>query len=340
MLPPGEDPLRRRRRDQARRQHDQRLQARITICGAEGGSAFLPDEAEHNPPRSSIPFQNRRCAERPTWAISVSQLLEELKLPHLPTYVFKAAPHLIRAPAAAPASGQAELPKGRVYVPQARLHEGLWGLDGQARHLRVLCALAILLCPALKTQIFENSTFGVYVELAPYVRELVGAHLSRTFKAVLELLNRYSWRHALDIYLAPRVTELMNMIRNWVVVPYFQPFAEDGASRRSRSGSSRSSSPTPFTSASTIRTMCLLYFILKPYMQLNTSPGRRFCTRRAPQAARRPPGRAHVADGSRIAVEGCLAARSTICAMSRSLPPRINRPSRLKDDGEDLIYLL
>ncbi|KAJ7934686.1 hypothetical protein B0H13DRAFT_2305469 [Mycena leptocephala] len=87
------------------------------------------------------------------------------------------------------------------------------------RHLRVLCALAILLCPALKTQIFENSTFGVYVELAPYVRELVGAHLSRTFKAVLELLNRYSWRHALDIYLAPRVTELMNMIRNWVVVP-------------------------------------------------------------------------------------------------------------------------
>ncbi|KAJ7939272.1 hypothetical protein B0H13DRAFT_2301035 [Mycena leptocephala] len=142
------------------------------------------------------------------------------------------------------------------------------------RHLRVLCALAILLCPALKTQIFENSTFGVYVELAPYVRELVGAHLSRTFKAVLELLNRYSWRHALDIYLAPRVTELMNMIRNWVV------------------------------------------------------------------AARRPPGRAHVADGSRIAVEGCLATRSTICALSRSLPPRINRPSRLKDDGEDLIYLL
>ncbi|KAJ7891528.1 hypothetical protein B0H13DRAFT_2340540 [Mycena leptocephala] len=207
------------------------------------------------------------------------------------------------------------------------------------RHLRVLCALAILLCPALKTQIFENSTFGVYVELAPYVRELVGAHLSRTFKAV-ELLNRYSWRHALDIYLAPRVTELINMIRNWVVVPYFQPFAEDGASRRSRSGSSRSSSPTPFTSASTIRTMCLLYFILKPYMQLNTSPGRRFCTRRAPQAARRPPGRAHVADGSRIAVEGCLVARSTICAMSRSLPPRINRQSWLKDDGEDLIYLL
>ncbi|KAF7366739.1 PCI domain-containing protein [Mycena sanguinolenta] len=89
----------------------------------------------------------------------------------------------------------------------------------------VLCALATLPRSALKTQILENSVFGVYVEQEPYVRELVEAYLSSNFKTVLELLNRYSSRHALDIYLAPHVTELTNMIRNWAVVLYFQPFA-------------------------------------------------------------------------------------------------------------------
>ncbi|KAJ6588304.1 G protein pathway suppressor 1 [Mycena capillaripes] len=89
----------------------------------------------------------------------------------------------------------------------------------------VLCALASLPRSALKVQILENSTFGVYVEQEPYVRELVEAYLSSNFKTVLELLNRYSSRHALDIYLAPHVFELTNMIRNWAVVLYFQPFA-------------------------------------------------------------------------------------------------------------------
>ncbi|KAK7042489.1 PCI domain-containing protein [Favolaschia claudopus] len=89
----------------------------------------------------------------------------------------------------------------------------------------VLCALATLPRSALKSQILENSTFGVYVEQEPYVRELVEAYLSSNFKTVLELLNRYSSRHALDVYLAPHVNALTNMIRNWAVVLYFQPFA-------------------------------------------------------------------------------------------------------------------
>ncbi|KAJ7628348.1 26S proteasome subunit RPN7-domain-containing protein [Roridomyces roridus] len=89
----------------------------------------------------------------------------------------------------------------------------------------VLCALASLPRSALKTNILENSTFGVYVEQEPYVRELVEAYLGSNFKTVLELLNRYSSRHALDIYLAPHVVELTNLIRNWAVVLYFQPFA-------------------------------------------------------------------------------------------------------------------
>ncbi|KAJ7178076.1 26S proteasome subunit RPN7-domain-containing protein [Mycena filopes] len=89
----------------------------------------------------------------------------------------------------------------------------------------VLCALATFKRSALKTEILENSTFGVYIEQEPYVRELVEAYLSSNFKTVLELLSRYSARHALDIYLHTHVVELTNMIRNWAVVLYFQPFA-------------------------------------------------------------------------------------------------------------------
>ncbi|KAJ6613626.1 G protein pathway suppressor 1 [Mycena sp. CBHHK59/15] len=88
-----------------------------------------------------------------------------------------------------------------------------------------LCALSSLPRSALKSQILENSTFGVYVEQEPYVRELVEAYMSSNFKTVLELLSRYSTRHYLDIYLAHHVQELTNMIRDWAVVLYFQPFA-------------------------------------------------------------------------------------------------------------------
>ncbi|KAJ7436393.1 hypothetical protein B0H11DRAFT_2364691 [Mycena galericulata] len=89
----------------------------------------------------------------------------------------------------------------------------------------VLCALASLPRSALKTQILENSTFGVYVEQVqqePYVRELVKSYLSSNFKTVL----RYSvLAPPLDLYLAQHVGELTNMIRNWAVFLYFQPFA-------------------------------------------------------------------------------------------------------------------
>jgi COP9 signalosome complex subunit 1 len=68
----------------------------------------------------------------------------------------------------------------------------------------VLCALASLPRSALKTQILENSTFGVYVEQEPYVRELVEAYLSSNFKTVLELLNRYSVRRLPLTQIHPR----------------------------------------------------------------------------------------------------------------------------------------
>jgi len=49
--------------------------------------------------------------------------------------------------------------------------------------------------------------------------------MGSNFKSVLELLSRYSTRHHIDIHLFPHVHDLTNLIRNWAVVLYFQPFS-------------------------------------------------------------------------------------------------------------------
>jgi len=88
-----------------------------------------------------------------------------------------------------------------------------------------LCALATLSRGAIKTRILANETFGAYLEQEPYVRELVEAYMSSKFKIVLELLDRYSARHYLDVHLFSHVAELTKLIRNRALVLYFQPFA-------------------------------------------------------------------------------------------------------------------
>ncbi|KAJ2921868.1 hypothetical protein H1R20_g15224, partial [Candolleomyces eurysporus] len=88
-----------------------------------------------------------------------------------------------------------------------------------------LCALATFQRASIKGRLLENATFSLYIEQEPYIRELVQAYLNSNFKVVLELLSRYSTRHYVDIHLAPHVQNLTNLIRNWAVVLYFQPFA-------------------------------------------------------------------------------------------------------------------
>jgi COP9 signalosome complex subunit 1 len=106
-----------------------------------------------------------------------------------------------------------------------------------------LCALATFQRSAIKSKILENSVFGSYMEQEPYMRELIEAYMNSNFKVVLELLSRYSvrsfcyscltsslcfvfqTRHYIDVHLSTHVHDLMDLIRNWAVVLYFQPFA-------------------------------------------------------------------------------------------------------------------
>ncbi|EIW74550.1 G protein pathway suppressor 1 [Coniophora puteana RWD-64-598 SS2] len=98
-----------------------------------------------------------------------------------------------------------------------------------------LCALATLSRGAIKVQLLENSVFSVYIEQEPYVRDLVHAYMTNDFKSVLEILSRYSTRHALDIHLAPHIAALTRRIREVLVIVFLQPFATLALSRMATS---------------------------------------------------------------------------------------------------------
>ncbi|OCH90469.1 PCI-domain-containing protein [Obba rivulosa] len=88
-----------------------------------------------------------------------------------------------------------------------------------------LCALATMSRNAIRAQLLENETFGVYVEQEPYVRDLLENYMANRFKAVLETLERYSTRHLLDYHLYPHVSALTDLIRSRALVLYFTPFS-------------------------------------------------------------------------------------------------------------------
>ncbi|GBE83515.1 G protein pathway suppressor 1 [Sparassis latifolia] len=88
-----------------------------------------------------------------------------------------------------------------------------------------LCVLATFTRGAIRAQVLDNDNFGVYIEQEPYVRELIEAYMGNRFKAVLEILDRYTTRHFIDIHLSVHVTNLTNLIRSRALVLYFQPFA-------------------------------------------------------------------------------------------------------------------
>ncbi|KAG5641499.1 hypothetical protein DXG03_005084 [Asterophora parasitica] len=97
-----------------------------------------------------------------------------------------------------------------------------------------LCALSSLPRSALRTQLLGNPVFGVYLEQEPYIREVIEAYMASDFKTVLDILSRYSTRHVLDIHLAPHIGDITELIRNWAVVLYFQPFAAIRLDRMSK----------------------------------------------------------------------------------------------------------
>lgn len=94
-----------------------------------------------------------------------------------------------------------------------------------------LCSLATLSRSAVKTLVLEDEKFRVYLEQEPYMRDILEAYMNSKFKTVLELLERHSARHLLDIHLWPHVQHLTTRIRRRAIILHFQPYASVQLSR-------------------------------------------------------------------------------------------------------------
>ncbi|TFK52824.1 PCI-domain-containing protein [Heliocybe sulcata] len=187
-------------------------------------------------------------------------LIEQRNYSHIPTYIFKADAALDQSTSASDskavgggkgkasaereryqtkldfAMGLSQLGQGqydkaaysflKLGAP-AKLDDWVGKLvaPGDVAIFGTLCALASMSRSAIKSNVLENETFGIYIEHEPYVRDIVEAYMSNKFKVVLELLEKFSTRHYLDIYLSSHVHDLVNLIRNRSIVLYFQPFS-------------------------------------------------------------------------------------------------------------------
>ncbi|GJN87088.1 hypothetical protein Rhopal_000033-T1 [Rhodotorula paludigena] len=95
----------------------------------------------------------------------------------------------------------------------------------------VITGLACFSRPALRSRVLENGNLRPYLDLEPYLRDIVRAFYDNQFKKGLELLHKYEARFLLDLHLAPHYDSLHRLIRERALLSYFQPFASVSISR-------------------------------------------------------------------------------------------------------------
>ncbi|KAI0319325.1 G protein pathway suppressor 1 [Amylostereum chailletii] len=194
--------------------------------------------------------------------LSVLELLmEQRNFAHLPTYVFKAesalesaatqmAPPSQSQTASAASSKKSDLQhsteakltlatglsllSNRNYnkaaykfllpVPQGALAPWIGTLiaPGDAGTYGTLCALATMDRTEIKRRFASGE--GALGE-GEGMKDLVDAWLGSRFRTVIQLLEKYTTRHALDPLLAPHARALASMIRARALALYFQPFS-------------------------------------------------------------------------------------------------------------------
>ncbi|PRQ69935.1 hypothetical protein AAT19DRAFT_11588 [Rhodotorula toruloides] len=88
----------------------------------------------------------------------------------------------------------------------------------------VITGLACFSRSALRSRVLENANLRPFLNLEPYLRDIVRAFHDSQFKTGLELL-KYEARLLLDIHLAPHIDALVHSIRQRAIQTYFAPFA-------------------------------------------------------------------------------------------------------------------
>jgi len=87
-----------------------------------------------------------------------------------------------------------------------------------------LCALATFDRGDLYKQVIASSSFKLFLELDPQLREVISNFHGSKYGKCLSLLDEMKDNLMLDMYLAPHVSALYAMIRNRSLVQYFSPY--------------------------------------------------------------------------------------------------------------------
>ncbi|CEL53360.1 COP9 signalosome complex subunit 1 OS=Arabidopsis thaliana GN=CSN1 PE=1 SV=2 [Rhizoctonia solani AG-1 IB] len=186
---------------------------------------------------------------------AVELLVEQLNFPQIYSYVFKAESALESASSSGAGTGKGaekadveherarsklQLANGIAQLGQGNFQKAAWTFLKLEKNVDdwlgtliapadiaiygTLTALATLTRSQIKASIVESDTFTYFVEQEPYIREIIDAYTANNFKVVLELLDRHSARHGLDIVLAPHIGPLTSLIRDRALVLYTTPF--------------------------------------------------------------------------------------------------------------------
>ncbi|GAA5982391.1 hypothetical protein JCM11641_006968 [Rhodosporidiobolus odoratus] len=85
----------------------------------------------------------------------------------------------------------------------------------------------------LKTRILENPNLRPFLDLGPYLRDIVRAFYESRFKEGLELLQKHEARFLLDLHLSPHYPTLLLQIQHRSLSLFFSPFSSVSLSRMS-----------------------------------------------------------------------------------------------------------
>lgn len=87
-----------------------------------------------------------------------------------------------------------------------------------------LCALATFDRQELQKNVISSSSFKLFLELEPQVRDIIFKFYESKYASCLKMLDEMKDNLLLDMYLAPHVRTLYTQIRNRALIQYFSPY--------------------------------------------------------------------------------------------------------------------
>jgi len=87
-----------------------------------------------------------------------------------------------------------------------------------------LCALATFDRQEIQKHVISSSSFKLFLELEPQLRDIILKFYESKYASCLKLLDEIRDNLLLDMYIAPHVNALYTKIRNRALIQYFSPY--------------------------------------------------------------------------------------------------------------------